>query len=457
MTKKPFRAVLAPMYLQLYDDVVPSLRGELMPMVKQISGMLEGMAEIRNLPVITTREDAEKLRQACSGDDIDAVILLHLAYSPSLLVANVLKDLRKPLLLIDTTFDCGFGQIDGAYLLKNHAIHGVMDLAAVLRSKGVQYRICAGYYRDAGFASTLSNEIRILRASAQFLKQNIGITGKPFDMMGDFAVDNAYLEQKFGHRIVEIDEERILDVMSHIPDGQVDEEYAKETAKYSFIGDSISLKRNIREHCALRSLFEAHNISAYTMNFNVFNKVPVPFYAINRMLSDGLGYAGEGDLITASLGKPLNLLSNKAAFTEFFCPDWDNNLLLMSHMGEADPRFAKENFSVVLAEKVALGKSLPSYYYQFEAQPMEMTFATWRQNPGGGAGLLVGVLDCVEHTLYEVMGVPQFVVSPRQGIREFLMLYSMEGGGHHLYVAEGNILDSLSAFCGVIGVDIGVI
>lgn len=457
MTQKRLKAAFAPLYLQLYDEVVPKLRYQIMPMVKHVKNMMQEMADVYELPVITSRDDVRRLSQVCMDVDVDAIVLLHMAYSPSLLVADALKELNKPLLLIDTTCDAGFEDINESYLLKNHGIHGVMDLAAVLRAKGVQYRICAGYYKDTGFVDSLSREMRILHAGSCFMRQTLGITGTPFAMMGDFAVGNAYLENKFKHRILEISEDMILAEMRHISDKDIDHAYVEETMKNQFDGDAVSLKYNIKEYLAMQNIFSQNSVSAYTMNFNDFDQTPVPFYAINKFLSQGMGYAGEGDLITASLGMPLNLLSKKATFTEFFCPDWKHDLILMSHMGEADLRFAKKGAAVELVEKTALGKNMPSYYFKFKAEPMEMTFVTWRQNPDGEAGLLCGVVDCIDHRIYDIMGVPQFVIRTKSSIRDFLLTYSVHGGGHHIYVAEGCIEDDLAAFCEVVGVDLCII
>ena len=55
-------------------------------------------------------------------------------------------------------------------------------------------------------------------------------------------------------------------------------------------------------------------------------------------MSRGRGYAGEGDALTASLVGALMRSYPDTSFVEIFCPDWKNNSILLSHMGEYNPR-----------------------------------------------------------------------------------------------------------------------
>ncbi len=453
MKKRRLKAALAPLYLKLYEDVAAGLKESLEPMVKEVARIIGETADVYLLPVIREEEDAARLKEVCEKEDIDCVITLHISYSPSLLTAGVLAGLGKPILMIDTTFDEGFDAMSDTYLLKNHGIHGVMDLAAVLRSMGVNYMVCAGYYREKAFVQRLKWNLNILFATARFAGQKIAITGKPFDKMGDFAVDFGWMKEKFGHVVVEIGEDEIKHAMEGVDEDEVESIYLEEIRSCLFDGDPENLKTNIRQYLAFKKMFEAEGITAYTMNFVDFDKTPVPFYAVGRMMADSVGYAGEGDVLTATLGLPLNILAEKAAFSEFFCPDWKDGLLIMSHMGEADPRFAQAGGKVSIQAKTALGKTLPSYYYKFNAQPMELTYVTWTKNTDGGRRLLSGKLTCIEHPLLEELGAPHFIVKPKKELHEFLTEYSMNGGGHHLYVAKGDILSELRLFARLAGAD----
>ena len=453
MEQNKLKTALVPLYLKLYEDVAPEIKNKLLPMAECAAEMLRESSDVTVLPVTCTPDDVKYAEEVIKNQNVDCVVTLHLAYSPSLLSAGMFASLAKPILILDTTFDEGFGAMSGDYLLKNHGIHGVMDFASVLRSMGVPYTICAGYYKDEDFRKKLRESMKLLLAAVRYKNQKIAITGKPFDMMGDFAVDPDMLHSAFGHTVYELAEGEIVSMMQEIPAKEVDAAFGAEILQYAFNGNAENLKTNIRQYFAFEKIFAQNSITAYTMNFNDFYKTPVPFYAINHFMKNAVGYAGEGDILTASLGAPLNILSEKAFFSEFFCPDWKKSLLIMSHMGETDPRFARQGTTVTIEEKIALGKSMPSYYYKFEAQPMEMTFVTWTKNPDGSLRLLAGLLDCVQSAVFEDFGAPHFVARPKIELSEFLKIYSENGGAHHIYAAAGNILSRLCEFAHMTGID----
>ena len=199
MEGKKLKTALLPLYLRLYDDVAPEIKRKLLPMAEGVAGLLRESAEVTVLPVTCKPEDVRHAEEAIKAGDVDCVVILHLAYSPSLLSAGMLAAAGKPILIIDTTFDEGFEAMSGDYLLKNHGIHGVMDFASVLRSMDVRFCVCAGYYRDGDFRRKLRQKLRLMEAVARFRNQKIAITGRPFDMMGDFAVEWGALEKMFAH------------------------------------------------------------------------------------------------------------------------------------------------------------------------------------------------------------------------------------------------------------------
>ena len=68
----------------------------------------------------------------------------------------------------------------------------------------------------------------------------------------------------------------------------------------------------------------------------------VPFLEASKAMARGVGYAGEGDVLTAALVGALSRAFGDTTFTEIFCPDWSGNSLFLSHMGEMNPDIAGE-------------------------------------------------------------------------------------------------------------------
>ena len=82
------------------------------------------------------------------------------------LKAQKLKLLKLPLLLLDTTMDFDFGQaVDPDRILYNHGIHGVQDLACMLRRNERPFEIVAGHVRHSDVLASAGQVARAARAA----------------------------------------------------------------------------------------------------------------------------------------------------------------------------------------------------------------------------------------------------------------------------------------------------
>ena len=76
---------LLPMYLELYDEVLPEVREEFTPFIKRLQEELES----RSINVILANicrlaNEFEEAIHRFENEDVDCIVTLHLAYSPSL-------------------------------------------------------------------------------------------------------------------------------------------------------------------------------------------------------------------------------------------------------------------------------------------------------------------------------------------------------------------------------------
>ena len=65
----------------------------------------------------------------------------------------------------------------------------------------------------------------------------------------------------------------------------------------------------------------------------------MPFLEISKAMSRGIGYAGEGDLLTAALVGALLAAWPRTTFTEIFCADWKGGSTSSSWETDAAERF----------------------------------------------------------------------------------------------------------------------
>ena len=58
-------------------------------------------------------------------------------------------------------------------------------------------------------------------------------------------------------------------------------------------------------------------------------------------MARGVGYAGEGDVLTAAFSGALMTVFPRTTFSEMLCPDWKEDVILLNHMGEMNLNLAK--------------------------------------------------------------------------------------------------------------------
>ena len=123
MKRNPKIGVL-PLYLKLYDDTMGQYRAGFDPL---LAGVEKGLSQ-RGAKVVMANvcRIASEVRAAVASfekQDVDCVVTLHLAYSPSLETAPILAKLKRPLIVLDTTLDADFGRdVDPAKIMYNHEI-----------------------------------------------------------------------------------------------------------------------------------------------------------------------------------------------------------------------------------------------------------------------------------------------------------------------------------------------
>lgn len=445
---KNTRIGLLPLYLELYDSCVPERRKYLERFADTIADELtqRGMEVCRGAVCRVASEFTQTI-QSFESEDVCAIVTLHLAYSPSLESINALSQTRLPLIVLDTTPDFEFGpEQNDDKIMNNHGIHGVQDMCNLLIRNRKDFFIEAGHWKESDVLDRVARRASAASMAHHFTNARVGIAGTPFKGMGDFAVAFETLKRLFGIDVIQCPDS--------LPDPDTDSLDAELKADLSAfaVGESYTEevhRKSVSAGLKLRAWIESENLSAFTMNFLDINKdsgmETVPFLEASKAMERCIGYAGEGDILTAALTGALLSACPETTFTEMFCPDWKGNRIFMSHMGELNPA-------------VSAGKPI------LEEKPFPFTdadnpiFAVSRLKAGDA--VLVNLAPGPEET-FRLIIVPLQVVDVKQdnmgtaqagwlkppvNINDFLAEYSCLGGTHHSALVYGNVADDITAF-----------
>ncbi|GMV91516.1 MAG: L-arabinose isomerase [Candidatus Hydrogenedentota bacterium] len=463
MTAKP-RIGLLPLYLALYDVRMPELRSEFEPFIQDlVDGFTTRGVEVHCADVCRVQNEVVSALGVFDEADVDLIVTLHLAYSPSLETADSLIASPRPLLLLDTTMDVSFGlDVDPARIMQNHGVHGVQDLASVLRRCERHYEIVAGHLSDSRVLDRASAIARSACAARLLRTMRTMRIGETFAGMGDFAVADSLLEALLGVTVVQRDVDDLATIAADIGEDYIHHELKSDRDRYEVNAPEHVHCRSIRVGLALRRLLEIDQCDSFSFNFGAFNSsegpiATVPFLEASKAMARGMGYAGEGDVLTASLVGALNAAFGRTTFTEIFCPDWKGNTLFLSHMGEVNP----ETSAGVprLCEK--------DFPWAGALNPAVLTCAT-----APGPAVLVNLAPGPKNTFTLILAPVESLgdgthpgmrdvirawIRPKNGdIAKWLERYSQLGGTHHSALVMDGDVDALAAFGRYAGLSVEV-
>jgi len=289
-----------------------------------------------------------------------------------------------------------------------------------------------------------------------FNDRNVGIIGEPFKGMGDFFVPQEKLKKDFGIETLKLDKNVLIANYKAISENDINNEIEKD--KTRFIEEEVSREahyRSIRTYLALEKWIDSKNIKAFSFNFlNVTSDSgfeTVPFLAASKLMASGIGYAGEGDLLTASLVSSLMSVFPETSFTEMFCPDWKGNSVFLSHMGEMNPVTAKGKMDLTAKEYSFSDVDAPLMAYGcFKAG--DAVLVNLAQTSEGEFTLILSKVEVLDGEGDEQLKESiRGWAKPDMPLSTFLGKYSMAGGTHHLVMVYGDALKFLSTFGQMMG------
>lgn len=449
-----------PLYLELYDIKSPQNRATIDAFSAKIKSLLEAKGlDIIAAPVCRLKSEFEKAARLFEENDVSAVITLHLAYSPSLESAEMLAGLKVPIIILDTTPEYDFIPM-GDQISFNHGIHGVQDMCNLLKRNNKEYYIEAGHYEKSDVLDRIADWTKAAGIAKCLKSVKVGLIGESFKGMGDFQVSHKQIKKDIGIDVVKEDAKILSDKIREITDEDVNNEIIVLEDKYgiSKIDEEI-FKKTVRLCLAVRKWIEDESLSAFTMNFLNFVKSAgvetVPFLEASIAMARGIGYAGEGDVLTASLAGALMSTYKDVTFTEMFCPDWKTDTIFLSHMGEINldviggmPDFIEKPFPFTDVDNPITASGAMR-----EGTAVLVNLAPYGNGDYGFILSKVEVMDLTYKALDKGAKVNAIRgwIKPSLKVADFLTGYSRLAGTHHAVLVYGDVLESLVKFGKIMG------
>lgn len=452
-----------PLYVKLYDDVVPGVRPRMDAYYETMAKELEkrGMEVVRS-PFCRLKDEFKAAVQNFEAEGAEAIVTLHIAYSPSLESIEALSDTELPIVVLDTTETLEFMPDQSPdEIMYNHGIHGVMDMCSMLTQKGVDYAIAAGHWQESDVIDRACGYARAAVAAKALKKAKVALVGGNFAGMGDFRVAYGELAETFGIKVLQPGAADLKPYFDGVTAEEMAAEKAENAARFELDNNIVEEEYDfsVRSCLALRKYVQDKALTAFTVNFMGIGAETsginsMPFMECCKAMEKGIGYAGEGDVMTAAFTGALLKAYQDTTFVEIFCPDWKNDVLFLSHMGEV-------NYGI--ADTKPLLSRLGTKYGSGDEYP----YAAYTRMKGG-KGVYVNVSRAKDD--YRLFLAPaemlscekdNFPTSMRGWMKpdgyttaEFLEEHSRWGATHHSIFVYGAEVEELEYFGQLLGMEV---
>lgn len=412
-------------------------------------------------PVVLTPEEIRRVLVDASADDscLGVITWMH-TFSPAKMWIAGLDALHKPLLHLHTQANQAlpWSTIDMDFMNLNQAAHGDREYAHILTRMNVARKIVVGHPSDASVAKRVTDWAY---ACAGWKKAQTLKVARFGDNMRFVAVtegDKVSAQTQFGMSIENLGVNTLADAVLAVTDAEAEALTAEYESLYEVAPElrsggarHDSLVYGAKIEIALRQILTDGGFGAFTSNFEDLGSLrQLPGLAVQRLMADGYGFAGEGDWKTAAMVAITKAMSPGGGRTSFM-EDYTYHFgpgtpkVLGAHMLEVCPSLTASKPKIEIHPLGIGGKE----------DPVRMVFTA---DPGPGRvlclvdlghrfRLIANEVEVVEpNEDLPKLPVARAVWEPKPSLSTSAESWMLAGGSHHTVLTQAASADTVRDF-----------
>jgi L-arabinose isomerase len=449
----------------LYDEMLPGITERQGEYARDVAAALADVADVEVAGPVKDRADAERAVLDLEDGGVDGMLVVMLTYGPAMHVARALAQTRLPVCLANVQpVPHVSAEWDMADLTYNQGIHGAQDTANAMVRAGRAFHVVTADWREAAFPEAIGRWARAAAAVTRWRSLKVAVLGYAMNGMGDIRVDEHALLRALGPQVDAVAPGALYREMEAVPDSDVQALIADEDARFEVDPRLSAQERedHARMQLALGRLLADGGYGAFSTHFGAIAEdgrfARLPLAAASSLMAGGIGYAAEGDALTAALTPAARALLGETQFTEMYAMDFPSDSILMSHMGEGNWALAREDRPVRLIKR-ALGigglDDPPTFLFQYRTGPA--TLATLVSLGGERFRLLVAEGEILDTEELPALEMPYGFFRPDSGVRACMDGWLRLGGPHHQVLNPGRHAGAWGVFAEMAGLELGMV
>jgi L-arabinose isomerase len=420
-------------------------------------------------PTVKTHEEIYAIcQQANNTENCIGVIAWMHTFSPAKMWIGGLKVLQKPLLHLHTQFnrDIPWSTMDMDFMNLNQSAHGDREFGFIMSRMRINRKVVAGHWQDEQVLESVNTW---LRAAAGWYDMQGAKYVRFGDNMRNVAVtegDKVEAEIKFGFSCNTHGIGDLVAVINQTADADIDK-LVQEYADSYILGQTLhkggsqhaSLREAARIEIGLRTFLEAGNFKGFSDTFeDLHGMAQLPGLAVQRLMNDGYGFAGEGDWKTAALVRTMKVMGTGLEGANAFMEDYtynftpNNSFVLGSHMLEVDAGLAKGPVRCEIHPLGIGGKADPVRLIFDAANGPALNASI--VDMGNRFRMLVNVVDGVD-SKEELPKLPvaRVLWKPQPDMLTGCAAWIYAGGAHHTCYSQNLTSEHLNDFADMAGIE----
>jgi L-arabinose isomerase len=309
-------------------------------------------------PVVKSTEEIYGLCQQAnvSTNCIGIIAWMH-TFSPAKMWIGGLKILNKPLLHLHTQFnrDIPWSTIDMDFMNLNQSAHGDREFGFIMTRMRLNRKVVVGHWEDEAVREQVNTWARAAAGWNDWQGAKFVRFGDNMRYVAVTEGDKVEAEYKFGFSVNTHGIGDLVEVIGEVSDSDISKLVDKYEQRYTM---ATSLRKNGEQHqslieaarieIGLRTFLQEGNFKGFSDTFeDLHGMVQLPGIAVQRLMNEGYGFAGEGDWKTAALVRAMKVMGSGLKGGNSFMEDYTyhfdpaNPLVLGSHMLEVDEALAE--------------------------------------------------------------------------------------------------------------------
>ncbi|MFF2446362.1 L-arabinose isomerase [Neobacillus sp. NPDC058068] len=284
--------------------------------------------------------------EKCAG----IVTWMH-TFSPSKMWIGGLSALQKPLLHLATQFnrDIPWDSIDMDFMNLNQSAHGDREHGFIGSRMHVKRKVVVGHWENKEVRERVGSWMRTAAAFSESKNLKVARFGDNMRQVAVTEGDKIEAQIKFGWTVNGYGVGDLVQKMNQVSDKEVDQLIAEYEELYDLVPEGLtegpvrdSIRYQARIELGMKLFLTEGNYSAFTTTFEDLHGMrQLPGLAVQRLMEQGYGFAGEGDWKTAALVRLMKIIAGNegTSFMEDYTYHFEpgNEMVLGAHMLEICP------------------------------------------------------------------------------------------------------------------------